>query len=658
MEPSSRDLNTPCLPVKPVENTLLTAGYRPEANKSTSLPTLARIKSFEHRFRTSSARSDTSSLADSVFDHSPAATVCSAISSISLREYNFSEARAAELRENTSSCRGSSNLSRLPESRDFPSSSSSSLKIPQNSVEIPTDGPVNNISKDQPNCDIYNHRQERPDDAESELDNFDTEDEDNEHNEWSGEPDRVEAAVLAHVEDLGFATWLIMKIHRDQVHSEAQMIGGWQKGMLYCQASPESGGGRQSYSNSDGSEPSASPRKRKRHYVSNDKDPDDADGEERHGGEGGRSPEDYDEGGVSREPSSQYACPFNKSDPARFCVNPNTGNQFRVCESGFKSIQRLKEHIKRKHVLIYCKRCFKDFSGDKKTLAERIAELDNHSQQPEHCALSDSRTIDFSLGLSLERWWLLAESGGRGKSLRRTFDMEKWFNIWKIIYPGTPHPDHPWAERTIHGLKPQPVSGNNQNFLNLFESSLDHYIDSGNIRFMPGEELIMKDRLKSLVRKVFNVHMSLSEPPSLANTSSNGRTETRITTASTPILESQDVMAVAQRQMSDPMNSHGSQALRVPKSHPTVPMDMNAQPRFPILTQHISPNIAFEPSNFHDYGGGQLARVPAALSAPPQAMPQQRFNFYVGDDWSSLPFHLSENPEDQDILYLQQDESN
>ncbi|KAI2605577.1 hypothetical protein GGR54DRAFT_652942 [Hypoxylon sp. NC1633] len=124
-----------------------------------------------------------------------------------------------------------------------------------------------------------------------------------------------------------------MKLHRDQAHSQARKIGGWQREVINCQRSPQGGeSSHQSYGASNGNQQSSHSRKRRRLSESKGRGSDGGDGEgdEREDGEGNGEPEDHDEGSISADAKGRYACPFNKSDSARFCVNATTGNQFRV----------------------------------------------------------------------------------------------------------------------------------------------------------------------------------------------------------------------------------------------------------------------------------------------------------------------------------------
>ncbi|KAI2782535.1 hypothetical protein F4815DRAFT_425668 [Daldinia loculata] len=481
--------------------------------------------------------------------------------------------------------------------------------------------------------------------SEFEDDDFDSEDEED-NDEWAGEPDKIETAVLMNIPDLEFAASLIMELHKDRVHSEARRIGGWQKGVVTCQNSPGSGeSSRQSFVNPSAGQRASKSRKKQRLSRSRGGGSDDGDGER--DDEGSGSPENHDDGSISGEQRGRYACPFNKSDPARFCSNPITGDQYRVCESGYKTIQRLKEHIKRKHLLIQCERCYKNFSGKGKAIEESVAELKTHRQQPEPCAVGNSES---NSGINMEQWTLLDRSGG--KKRKKISEVEKWFNIWETIYPGIPRPTHPWAERTTIGMRSLPTPANTQGFANLFQRFLDHGTMSGSIQFIQGQEILMKSRLNSLAQRAYNLHIDLNDTPSLGNSSSSGQTATQITMPTTPVISNP---TMTQRHISVPKMSRQN-------SQPMLIREPQAQYR--ILPPQIPPGMTYGPQNFPGYGGNQLTRVPPnPMPGPSQALvlDQPEFHWSYGNmsnSWSGFEYLPHIDAENPDLPYIPQNEQN
>ncbi|KAI0895636.1 hypothetical protein F4806DRAFT_496550 [Annulohypoxylon nitens] len=500
---------------------------------------------------TASTRSNTPSTIESLFDNVSAAT--SVASPSSMREYPF---LTTELQVPTQCYRrydSEDNIFRIPELMD----TSDNLRFDTSACDIPSIPPGNEYARILPirsmkqanNIDPV--RREGGSDFEDDVEsNYDDDDD-----EWSGEPDRIERAVLTNVEDLEFAAWLIVGLHKDQNHREERRIGGWQRGIIKYQNSPESGEGSQHiHLGSGGDNEHHRSRKRRRLSNSRCRGSDDGDGEDRDDDEGNGSPENHDEGSIPEEPRGRYACPLNKSDPVKFCSNPVTGDQYRVCESGFKTIQRLKEQIKRKHLIIQCERCNMNFSGKGKAEEQSLMELRRHRQQAASCTLAIQETND---GVSMEQWTLLDRSGG--KKRQKKSEVEKWFDIWDTIYPGVAHPAHPWAERTTPGVKPMPAQAYSQDFTSLFQRFLDHGTMSGNIQFLPGQEQLIRSRLSNYVLRAYNIHTALRDTPSLGNSSSSGQTATQVM-PTTPIMPSSNMPNTTTRQLISPKNSrHGGQ---------------------------------------------------------------------------------------------------
>ncbi|KAI1371847.1 hypothetical protein F4677DRAFT_283079 [Hypoxylon crocopeplum] len=650
MDPlSPRDIRTASLAEKTESN--LTSQTEPGSNPDNH-PFKYSIQNPIFRASTTySTRSDSPSTVDSVFS-----AVHSAASSALFEEFFESELQAAGQCEPSSDDDDDDHTSNVPrisnprhpfntEDRSFDPSA-------YPSAADPAKGEPKNLANDA--------SRSKHEDVDSELEDDDfgcsDDDEDDDDDEWSGEPDRIEAAVLANVDDLGFAAWLIMKLHRDQVHSQAQRIGGWQKEVINCQRSPQPGDSSyQQYGNSHGNQQSSKSRKRPRLSEHRGRGSDDGDEEERDEGEGNRSPEDRDEGPASGEPKGTYACPFNKSDPTRFCVNATTGNQFRVCESGCKTIQRLKEHIKRRHLLIQCDRCSKNFSSNGRTVEASVAELRRHRQQPESCPLVDPQA---NLGISMEHWTLLDRSGG--KKRQKMSEVDKWFDIWDTIYPTKDHPEHPWAERTTPGIRRRPASDHTQNLFSFLDSGFDRLIESGDIQFPEGQESEMKARILSHIQSMYEVYMSLNGTPSLVNTSSSGQTATQVAIPTTPVLENRNMRNAMPGQIPGPKaNRDGTQPLLLPSPRTSPPMNPHSQPAFGMLQPQIPANMAYGAQNFSGYGANQLPGVSAApVSGPPQALPldQQSFNYFFEDmnnGWSGFQYPLHADPDSHEMAYIQ-----
>ncbi|RYP21741.1 hypothetical protein DL767_009203 [Monosporascus sp. MG133] len=164
-----------------------------------------------------------------------------------------------------------------------------------------------------------------------------------EDNEWSGEPDRIEDAVLASVPDLRLAALLIVELYKEYAQDQECKIGGWQKAVITCQGSGGPSKNQQPSDNSPTDRDHGNSRKRRRLDEHPGRGSNDDDWEEKDEGDGDDSPPNP-KGGLTSVPLSKrmFACPFHKMDPERFRFNEATSVEFRTCASGFKSIQRVK----------------------------------------------------------------------------------------------------------------------------------------------------------------------------------------------------------------------------------------------------------------------------------------------------------------------------
>ncbi|KAI1771230.1 hypothetical protein F4818DRAFT_430554 [Hypoxylon cercidicola] len=505
----------------------------------------------------------------------------------------------------------------------------------------------------------------RPEETDSDFDDDDLDSDGEElyNNEWSGEPDRIETAVLANVEDLEFAAWLIMELHKDQMLSEEQRIGGWQRGVANCQGSSGSGESQgQTSMSSYGDQTSANSRKRRRVSESDDRCSDDGDREEREDGDGNGSPANQDGGLAPGGVTRRYACPFNKLNPARFRGNSTSENEFRICESGFKNIQRVKEHIKRKHVVIQCERCFRNFSKKNMKKEESVAELAKHRREPEPCALGNPR--EANLGINMDQESLLNES--RGKKRQKVSDVDKWFNIWKIIFLNIPQPSHPWVEATTLGRIPRPASDSAQGYLNMVQISLERYTSSGFIQFSEGQQEEMMSRVISLVQSLYNIHADRNGTPSLVNTSSGGQTETQTLMPMTPSMEPQNLNMAHQQVPGPKINEHRSQTMMMPDLHSrSTPMNIDSQSPFGMLQPQNTVNMAYVPQAFPTLYGNQLSRVSTAHVPGPSGtlagltLESEEYGWpfpELNSDWSGFQYPPQVDPENSEMTYMQSDE--
>ncbi|KAH7034798.1 uncharacterized protein B0I36DRAFT_346687 [Microdochium trichocladiopsis] len=270
-------------------------------------------------------------------------------------------------------------------------------------------------------------------DSDSDQYAFDS-DSDEDDPEWSGEQDEIETAVLSSIPDLELAAFLIVKLHEENTAIRGKKINRWQNSIIQCHGSQPP----QNEYHPVGQANLHNPRKRRRASRDSERhgDSEDGDGDEQDGDEPGH---------VERtgEPRSGaivklLACPFNKAEPNKYTVCIETRNHYRVCTSGFKTIQRVKEHIERKHYPVQCDRCYMKFVGQTKDRAQCLADLAAHRQQPEGCAVGDPRQKE---GISDEQWAKLKWNSGKKPS--KSNNVEKWWANWDVLFPGRERPNHP-----------------------------------------------------------------------------------------------------------------------------------------------------------------------------------------------------------------------
>ncbi|CZR55762.1 uncharacterized protein PAC_05650 [Phialocephala subalpina] len=139
---------------------------------------------------------------------------------------------------------------------------------------------------------------------------------------------------------------------------------------------------------------------------------------------------------ASGEPPT-FACHFYKKDPQKYnrrirkytnCHRP------RIPHNDLR--RRLKDHFKN-HRLSQCDRCYIEFKNDRDLVA--------HRQLPDPCDIQPSTLKE---GIDDGQWEkivsTLRKNTDKGKS-----EFERWFEVWKILFPDTPPPQTPWSDPDI-----------------------------------------------------------------------------------------------------------------------------------------------------------------------------------------------------------------
>ncbi|KUJ09930.1 uncharacterized protein LY89DRAFT_740342 [Mollisia scopiformis] len=342
--------------------------------------------------------------------------------------------------------------------------------------------------------------------------------------------DDLEALVLKTVGgDLELAAYLIPIFHKmqytDQLANITQKVDSWHNALAINKCSPGTGAGQTPSSNARSPDGNGRAQKRRRGLGSDrpikesqDEDPDDDEDDDDNQDSKGAGEDG--EGGVNTE-LPRLACPFNKVDPIKYGIHGVTDNsgksQYRICAGpGFANIQRLKEHLKRKHYPVQCDRCYMIFPGADRAVC--VTNLEAHRQQINMC---ERREATLKEGISDAQWAQLDKkrSVKQVKSLSR---VEKYWEIWEIIFPNTPKPKTPWYDDKAVS-KTFAYSPESQRFGDIFSHMLDRQVLDQRIRFPDGLEQDMKARVSALAREAFSIfsRVHVQPLPSSSNSSSS-----------------------------------------------------------------------------------------------------------------------------------------
>ncbi|KAK4183719.1 hypothetical protein QBC35DRAFT_442830 [Podospora australis] len=406
--------------------------------------------------------------------------------------------------------------------------------------------PVDTCPEEQ-EAESYSDEESGCDDDESDV-GYDTDgaDSDDNDNEWSGENGNLESLVISAVDmDYSLAAFLIPRLYRDYNVALKSKVENWRSTAAATDggsSSPSEEKHQASSANTSPTQGSPGQHSRKRRRTNSDDglsrekkgnwdDDEEEDGEDEGRGGGKMGPPSTPLGSV-REPL--LACLFHKRDPIKYNAHGEMGvgkrPKYRSCSGpGFKSIQRLKEHLKRNHSPVQCERCKMTFTptkgGDR---AECLNKLNDHRKSKEGCPLNDASLKE---GVDDVQWAMLdRQSRRKNQELHR---VEKWFEIWDVLFPDVPRPESPWHEiPTSFGGAPR---DGEDYFVNLFFNILDHKIQQGDIPLPTGSADqnntagannnldLLRDRLKTVVQNTFRMYVSMRENFSSPSSSSQSQ---------------------------------------------------------------------------------------------------------------------------------------
>ncbi|KAK3386428.1 hypothetical protein B0H63DRAFT_136532 [Podospora didyma] len=345
--------------------------------------------------------------------------------------------------------------------------------------------------------------------GESDVEDEEDDDDDEDDNEWSGQNGNLESIVISAVDgDLALAAYLIPLLHRDVSGTLKNKVESWQctttsRGSGSSDGSPDV---KVSYTDNSPGQESRASRKRRRTNSDGRGEDDGGDDREDEDKKGGpirliSAPQD------AEELQLLLACPFHKLDPAKYGIqHGNSGgsgkkHRYRSCMGpGFKSIQRLKEHLKRVHSPVQCERCYEVFPGTDRAMC--LTKLAEHAKMDIPCNLGDP-SLKEGLG---EAQWAVLDKQNRKKN-QEVHRVEKWFEIWDVVFPGTERPKSPWHDIAIPYQPSSSPTKDGEDFAKLFLNILDHKHQQGDIE-LPDSQLL-RDRLENVVRQTFKTYVSI-----------------------------------------------------------------------------------------------------------------------------------------------------
>ncbi|KAE8440304.1 hypothetical protein EG329_009537 [Mollisiaceae sp. DMI_Dod_QoI] len=429
-------------------------------------------------------------------------------------------------------------------------------------------------------------------DSRSESEEEEEEEDESDHQSTT-QDDELEAMVLnALGGDLGLAAHLIPILHKslymESISTIKQKVDPWRNGIKSC--SPGGGGPAQTPSSTAQEQESGgninSRKRQRRHGSSNyrrDNDEEENEDEGDDDNQGSKDAKDDGEAGNFKE-HLRLACPFHKNNPRKYCIQHDLAestkkHEYRSCEGpGFTSIQRLnREHLKRKYYPVQCDRCYDIFPGSDR--ARCVTALEAHRQQPNPCKRAQS---DLKEGISDAKWAQL-EKKKTAKQSKESSRIEKYWEIWDILFPGVPRPSNPWYEDRNSNRQIPYFSSESQHFTVIFAGILEHQVRDRLIRFPEGCENDMKARIEAIAQRSFELYVNFHGVRS-SRTSSSSRSQPQ-----------SSYIGGSYGQISNPSITEGSRsASRSISVHSQLPVDMQGPsngPPMPLRSRGVSSSM-------------------------------------------------------------------
>lgn len=191
--------------------------------------------------------------------------------------------------------------------------------------------------------------------------------------------------------------------------------------------------------------------------------------------------------------------------------------------------------MKRKHYPVQCGRCFRVFSAADRSKA--LSDLGEHNRSTTLCEL---KSASLKEGISDSQWAQLEKKKSTKKD-QETSTVEKWYEIWAILFPDVGEESRPKTpckliefgfarELTFLGYDNSTMentgrllSEESMRFDRMFRLILRNKVSEGEIRFEQGTTEEMIGRLEILAHNAFKINAGLYEPSSTTTSSSASR---------------------------------------------------------------------------------------------------------------------------------------
>ncbi|KAF8854036.1 hypothetical protein BDZ45DRAFT_51012 [Acephala macrosclerotiorum] len=354
----------------------------------------------------------------------------------------------------------------------------------------------------------------------------DSDDDDIARGDWSGANDNIEAAIYQSVfPDQELAAYLISNMYSDIVLSSTKKItrkvSSWQEQITTC--ATDSGTTTGTASTAKEASPKAisstgNVASLKRDMISSSPDDNIGEDEEDDADESRRKRvKEKSVDNVQEPQEPRLACPFFKKDPSKYSVQKS--KHYRACGGpGWLTIPQLKEHLKRVHYPVQCERCYLIFEFKRGQRSPAVSKLAEHRQQEERCP---RQADSLKEGISDAEWSRLSEEkkSRKGKAAipeKPQSAVDKWKEIWIILFPTAEVPQTPWYDAPLlDAIPPSPSQGLNH-FLEISEKVIDFKLPA--IKDARSDEHL-KTLLLDVAQKTFQTWYST--PSSAADTTTD-----------------------------------------------------------------------------------------------------------------------------------------